>query len=242
MAPFTAHQHIRILRLSFLSSSSLSALLVSFNLPALDVLEVKVQQKSTHTTTGILTQFLRRSQCQLTQLYSNITLESDFEQDLVNFLTTLPTLQQLHITDPFSTTTGLGKAFFGALHPTSHDDTAISFLPSLEVLSYEGQLSVGYLEFMVKSMLSRTKKVLMTPVVLMKTFRIRCNLYDDPSDYFSAICELLLGSMADSSLPWMNDEILGDILERIESKRFEFMDRKGNPWVISDNKEGYEPT
>ena len=69
------------------------------------------------------------------------------ESDLIDVLSALDSLRELHIRDTSTEATpdfGLSRTFFDVLHP----DEDAPYLPSLEVFSYEGNLVVQAIDFL----------------------------------------------------------------------------------------------
>ncbi|KAH9475183.1 hypothetical protein JR316_0012294 [Psilocybe cubensis] len=229
------HHELRILCVTSLREYSLGTLFCSLSTPGLQTLDVKVQENSPELFTEILTPFLQQSHCHLTELFLTITLESEDEQQLIHFLDVIPTLQKLHIKDPFWTTAGLGASFFDVLRLPSDNTTAFR-LPVLEIFTYEGKLSTGCLESMMKSMLSRTKAfTIPSGSVTMKTFTVKSNLYEPTyNEYLTTDSGLPLGLMTEALDGWMDKQVLDDVVKCTQARTFKFMDRKGVVWVLSN--------
>ena len=90
------------------------------------------------------------SESHLTMLSLSCVITRDF--DLIDVLSALDFLQELYIRDISMEATpdfGLSRTFFDVLHP----DEDSSYLPSLEVFSYEGNLVVQAIDFLEPSLI-----------------------------------------------------------------------------------------
>ncbi|KDR72965.1 hypothetical protein GALMADRAFT_743292 [Galerina marginata CBS 339.88] len=142
--PTTAPAHTKLARLylCFSDDETLGYFTSALTLPALESLEVKVNYKSSSDfAMNTIHPFLHRSQCKLAQLRLRYRIDYHDSPDLVGLLARLSSLRELDICVPtgLHTPSGLDNRLFDALRHLQHP----SFLPLLQIFSYEGPFLTG---------------------------------------------------------------------------------------------------
>ncbi|KDR72975.1 hypothetical protein GALMADRAFT_743601 [Galerina marginata CBS 339.88] len=222
--PNIMHPKIRSLYLHFLHESDANRFLAVLFAPAVKTLGLDITGKSRDFMMDTISPFIDRSQCRLTHLYVRFNI-NDFgdEQDLIEFLATLPELKELRIRDPFRSSVGLSHIFFDVLSPfyISHQP----YLPLLESLSYEGPLWLKPQDFLQPLILRATlhedgvNGSDQVALVVLKKVRITADLYEDEEELHTP-CSPLIHTFHTN---------LQDLVGR---KVFELTNRDGTWWRL----------
>ncbi|KDR72961.1 hypothetical protein GALMADRAFT_158595 [Galerina marginata CBS 339.88] len=153
----TIHEGLEFLDVDFGIESSPGTFFYQLSLPTLKSLSLRISKPFQYTTRLEYISPCFQKGCSLTQLTLECQMTSTYENDLINLLSSEPissSLTELRIRDlnfrigkvhvpEQGTQWGLSQIFFDHLYT----QTFPNFLPNLEVLEYEGQLTVQTLDF-----------------------------------------------------------------------------------------------
>jgi hypothetical protein len=135
------HQKLRRLEVETPKASHLQKFLPTLILPQLKYLSLSVPTTMHYSNVVIVPHW----EANLTAL--SLTCKINAEYDLIDVLCSLGSLQEFYLRDSNTEATreaGLSSIFFEMFHP----DEDPSYLPRLEILSYEGQLAVQAIDFL----------------------------------------------------------------------------------------------
>ncbi|PPQ66699.1 hypothetical protein CVT26_009558 [Gymnopilus dilepis] len=222
---FASHPAIRCLELTS-NDNTIPRLLETLSLPALEDLRISALGKAPDLLTGAVLPFIDRSRCRLLSLRLNFNINNlKDEEDIYEFLCNLPDLKELYLRDPFHASTGLSKLFFHVLHPAWTE----SFVPFLEVFSYEGPL--------------RMKPQYFLDPLLLRARLFMDNRYEsDETSVASALRYVRLSTDQHEVKKFAEDpidhETLDDLKELLETGALELLNRDGTKWELEDGDLG----